>query len=206
MLNVVTVEDLHVIVDALSVALDAKSSYTCGHSERVAEISLHLAKRLGLSADEQERIHIGAHLHDIGKIGIPDAILNKPGKLSGSEFAIIRRHPEIGSNIVRKVKVFQSVSDIVRHHHERIDGKGYPDGLKGEEISIGARIVAVADAFDAMTTIRPYRGARNISETMLEIKKCRGSQFDPVIVDELVALINTNELQADGPLCLKIGG
>lgn len=195
MLDLVTLDDLHDIVDALSTALDAKNSYMCGHSQRVAELSLLMAKTMGLSLAEQERIHIGAHLHDIGKIGIPDAILNKPGKLTEDEFKTIRQHPEIGGSIVGKIKVFRSVTDIVRHHHERFDGKGYPDGLYGEEISLGARIVAVADSFDAMTTIRTYRSALCIREAIEETERCKGSQFDPAIVDILKALAIENKLE-----------
>lgn len=182
------IDDLHEMVDALSAALDAKNSYMCGHSERVAELSLMLAKHMGLSAAEQNRIHIGAHLHDIGKIGIPDVILNKQGKLTADEFAIICKHPEIGDNIVGKLKVFHSVADIVRHHHERVDGKGYPDGLCGQEITLGARIVAVADAFDAMTSARPYRAALTVSQAIEETQRCQGTQFDPEIVAVLVAV------------------
>jgi putative nucleotidyltransferase with HDIG domain len=188
LLNLVTLDDLHDIVDALSTALEAKNSNMCGHSERVAELSLLMAKAMGLPLEEQERIHIGAHLHDIGKIGIPDAILNKPGKLTEDEFDTIRQHPEIGGTIVGKIKVFRSVADIVRHHHERFDGKGYPDGLCGEEISLGARIVAVADSFDAMTTMRTYRLAFSVCEAIAEAERCKGSQFDPDIVDVLKAL------------------
>lgn len=198
MLNLVTLDDLHEIVDALSAALDAKSSCMCGHSERVADLSLLLARRMGLPLAEQERIHIGAHMHDIGKIGIPDAILNKPGRLDEAEFALIRQHPEIGGNIISKVKVFHSVIDIVRHHHEHFDGNGYPDGLCGERISLGARIVAVADAFDAMTTMRTYRSALSIERAMTEMCRCRGSQFDPVVVDVLTALVEKNELPVTG--------
>ena len=198
MLDLVTLDDLHDIVDALSTALDAKNSYMCGHSQRVAELSLLMAKTMGLSLVEQERIHIGAHLHDIGKIGIPDAILNKPGKLTEDEFNTIRQHPEIGGSIVGKIKVFRSVTDIVRHHHERFDGKGYPDGLYGEEISLGARIVAVADSFDAMTTIRTYRSALCICEAIKETERCKGSQFDPAIVDILKALAIENKLETKG--------
>lgn len=182
------------MVDALSRALEAKNSHMCGHSERVAELSLRMAQRIGLPMAEQERIHIGAHLHDIGKIGIPDAILNKPGKLTESEFAIIRQHPEIGGDIVSKVKVFHSVVDIVRHHHERFDGKGYPDKLCGTEISLGSRIVCVADAFDAMISMRSYRPPLNVSEAMAEVERCRGSQFDPEIVDVLKKIVNNKEL------------
>lgn len=195
LLNLVTLDDLHDIVDALSTALDAKNSNMCGHSERVAELSLLMAKAMGLPLEEQERIHIGAHLHDIGKIGIPDAILNKPGKLTEDEFDTIRQHPEIGGTIVGKIKVFRSVADIVRHHHERYDGKGYPDGLCGEEISLGARIVAVADSFDAMTTMRTYRLAFSVSEAIAEAERCKGSQFDPNIVDVLKALAIEKKLE-----------
>lgn len=195
MSNIVTLDDLHDMVDALSAALDAKNSCMCGHSERVAELSLLLAKGLGLPPAEQQRIHIGAHLHDIGKIGVPDAILDKPGKLTDGEFVLIMQHPAIGSNIVSKVKIFHSVADIVRHHHERYDGRGYPDGLAGEAISLGARIVAVADAFDAMTSARPYRPARSIQEALEETLRCRGSQFDPRVVAVLVALAERNELR-----------
>lgn len=183
-----TQEDLHEIVEGLTTALDAKNSFMCGHSERVAELSLLLAKGMGLPMTEQARIHIGAHLHDIGKIGIPDAILNKPGKLSEAEFVMIRKHPEIGNNIINKIRVLHPVVDIVRHHHERFGGGGYPDGLRGEEISLGARIVAVADAFDAMTSTRAYRSALSIDKTMQEMRRCQGSQFDPAVIDVLVTL------------------
>ena len=194
LLNMVALEDLHDLVDALSTALDAKNTHMCGHSERVAEISLLMAKNMGLPLAEQERIHIGAHLHDIGKIGIPDSILNKPGKLTDKEFDIIQKHPSIGSNIVGKVKAFSEVADIVRHHHERFDGKGYPDGLCGMEISLGARIVAVADSFDAMTTTRSYRLSKTVREAIAEMERCQGSQFDPRIVLVLKNVIAQNEV------------
>jgi len=194
LLNLITLEDLHEIVDALATTLEAKSTYTCGHSSRVAELSLGLAKGMGLSVMEQEMIHIGGHLHDIGKIGIPDAILNKPGKLTEGEFAIMRQHPNIGSEIVNKVKALRSIEGIVRHHHERFDGKGYPDGLCGHEISLGARIVAVADAFDAMNTIRTYRSALSPHQALAEMQRCRGSQFDPDIVDILLSMASKKEL------------
>lgn len=194
MFQQITVDDLHEMVDALTTALDAKNSYTCGHSERVAILSLLLANTMGLSPAEQTRIHIGAHLHDIGKIGIPDAILNKQGKLTDDEFSIIRQHPEIGDTIVSKLRVFHSVGDIVRHHHERFDGKGYPDGLRGQDISLGARIVAVADAFDAMTSTRAYRQVFTLSQALEETKRCRGTQFDPDIVAVLVDLAAKHKL------------
>lgn len=189
MMDYFTRNDLHDIVEALATALDAKHSSTLGHSERVAELSELLAKHLGLSAAEREKVHVGAHLHDIGKIGIPDAVLDKPGKLTRQEFFIIRQHPVIGNDIIKKVKILLPVADIVRHHHERFDGKGYPDGLCGRSISLGARIVAVADAFDAMTSSRTYRTVFSLGDTMNEMLRCRGSQFDPEIVDALSTII-----------------
>lgn len=190
----ITTADLHEMVDVLAAALDAKNPWTHGHSERVAEFSLQIAKAMGLSCQEQDRIHIGGHLHDIGKIGIPDSILNKSGKLTEEEFRMIRKHAEIGSDILGKVKIFIPILDIVRSHHERFDGQGYPDKLAGEKISLGARIVGVADAFDAMTTVRPYRLALTLESSLEEVKRCRGSQFDPEIVEVLLFLAKKGRL------------
>ncbi|WP_378953500.1 HD-GYP domain-containing protein [Pelosinus sp. sgz500959] len=189
-----TVDDLHEVVDALAAAVDAKDSYTCGHSERVAEISLAIAKELNLSDEEQYLIHIGAHLHDVGKIGIPDAVISKPGRLTNEEFKLIKDHPIIGYHIVSKVKILQSVSLIVRHHHERIDGGGYPDGLRGEDIPLGARIVAVADAFDAMTTNRTYKVSMSISDALQELTRCSDTQFDRQIVEVFVRMMKRDKL------------
>ena len=175
--------DLHDMVDALTAALDAKNPYTCGHSGRVAELALMMALELEMSEAEKVRIHVGAHLHDIGKIGIPDSILDKPMKLTEAEMNLIKRHPIIGYQIICKAKAFRPMADIVRHHHERFDGQGYPDGLCGLEISLGARIVAVADAVDAMLNSRPYRPALSIDEASQELIRCRGRQFDPDLVD-----------------------
>ncbi|MDR3563955.1 MAG: HD-GYP domain-containing protein [Negativicutes bacterium] len=187
----VNLEDVHDIAEAFATALDAKSLCMCGHSERVAELSRLLATGMGLPTAEQTRIHIGAHLHDVGKIGIPDSILNKSGRLTEEEMAVMRQHPVIGSRIVSKVKILQSIVDIVRHHHERFDGTGYPDGLRGDEISLGARIVSVADAFDAMTTARTYRSAMGTDEAMEETRRCKASQFDPDVVEVFLALIDS---------------
>lgn len=199
MLRSITVDDLHDIVEALSTALDAKSVCMCGHSERVAEISRLLAKAMRLSPAEQTRIHIGAHLHDVGKIGIPDTVLSKPGKLTAAEYNIIRQHPEIGASIVGKVKALQAVVDIVRNHHERCDGRGYPDRLAGRDISLGARIVAVADAFDAMTSARSYRAALGLPQAVDELRRWSGSQFDPEVVDALLTLIKEYRLPVFRP-------
>ncbi|QJW44841.1 HD-GYP domain-containing protein [bacterium BFN5] len=187
-------EDLHQLVDALAAALDAKSSYTLGHSERVADIALLIAQRMGLNAETQHLVHIGAHLHDIGKIGIPDEVLNKPGRLTDEQFAVIKQHPVIGYSIVNKVKSFSAISDIVRFHHERFDGNGYPDGLKGHKIPLGARIVAVADSYDAMTTPRIYRHCFTPLEAIQEIKRCQGTQFDPAVVECFIALMQKDDL------------
>lgn len=192
----VSLDELHDVVEALALALEAKSSYTCGHSERVANLSLLLAKTMGVSADEQMKIHIGAHLHDIGKIGIPDDILNKQGRLTPEEFAQMRKHPVIGDSIVGHIQAFREIADIVRYHHERFDGKGYPDGLAGEEIPLAARIVAVADSFDAMTTVRTYRQAVTLEEALEEIDRCRGTQFDPGVVDALQQLAADKKLHS----------
>ena len=189
-----TVDDLHEVVDALAAAVDAKDSYTCGHSERVAEISLAIAKEMKLSHEEQYLIHIGAHLHDVGKIGIPDAVISKPGRLTNEEFTLVKEHPIIGYHIVSKVKILQTVSLIVRHHHERIDGGGYPDGLAGETIPLGARIVAVADAFDAMTTTRTYKVSMSIPEALQELINCSGTQFDRDVVEVFVKIMKKGNL------------
>lgn len=189
-----TVDDLHEVVDALAAAVDAKDSYTCGHSARVAEMSLAIAKEMNLSEEEQYLIHIGAHLHDVGKIGVPDAVMSKPGRLTNEEFRLIKEHPVIGYHIVSKVKILQTVSLIVRHHHERIDGSGYPDGLAGAAIPLGARIVAVADAFDAMTTNRTYKVSMSISHALQELVRCSGTQFDQNIVTVFARMIKRGSL------------
>ena len=175
--------DLHDIVDALTAALDAKNEYTCGHSQRVATLSLALAQAMQLTPEEQQEIDIAAHLHDIGKIGIPDSVLVKPGRLTPDEFAMIRMHPEIGFTIVNKVTSLASVARIIRHHHERMDGCGYPDGLVGKSIPLGSRIISICDAFDAMTSQRPYRACISYEQAFAEVSRCAGSQFDIDIVE-----------------------
>jgi len=189
-----TVDDLHEIVDALSTAVDAKDPYTHGHSERVAHLAMAIAKTMGLTSDQQSILHIGAHLHDVGKIGIPDAVLRKPGRLTDEEYAIIKTHSMIGYTIVRKVRILHPIAAIVRSHHERMDGKGYPDGLRGEEIPIEARIVAVADSYDAMTSQRPYRICISSVEAVNEVKRCSGTQFDATVVEALAQLLSIGQL------------
>lgn len=174
---------------ALSQTIDAKDKYTKGHSNRVAKYSRMLAASLGEDEKEQEKIYYVALLHDIGKIGVPNAIINKPGKLTDEEYAIIKTHPVIGSDILKTISSIPEISIGARYHHERFDGKGYPDGLKGEEIPWIARIIGVADAYDAMTSNRSYRQYLPQEVVKAEIIKCRGIQFDPKVADAMIKLI-----------------
>ena len=173
--------DYHEIIECIACALDAKDSYTAGHSQRVSDMALRVCKLLGLRASDTEKIHIAAHLHDIGKIGVPDAILNKAGKLTKEEFESIKKHPQIGAEILGKSKKLSELSDIVLMHHERFDGKGYPTGAAGAEIPLGARIIAICDSIDAMTSNRCYREAHDFIYCYHEIERNLGKMYDPVI-------------------------
>jgi putative nucleotidyltransferase with HDIG domain len=169
------------MVMALSEALDARDKYTAGHSRRVMEYSLGIAKHLKLPENDIHGLKMSALLHDIGKIGVSDIILYKESKISDKEFAVIKKHPEIGANILRAVGAFKDLVPIVYHHHERFDGTGYPKGIYGEQIPLYARIISIADSFDAMTSTRPYRKALRIESALLEIELNGGKQFDPSI-------------------------
>lgn len=173
----------HDIIECLVGALEAKDLYTRGHSMRVGDMTYQLAKKIGLKGEELEFIHIAAHLHDIGKIGVPDKILNKKGKLAENEWKAIKRHPEIGSNILNCSNKLRGISKLVLHHHERWDGKGYPCGLGGESIPLGSRIIAICDSIDAMTSSRSYRKALSWEVCRKEIKNNKGTQFDPLLVE-----------------------
>lgn len=180
-------------LSALTSAIDAKDSYTRGHSERVTDLSMKLAKEIGLERAEIEKIKLGGLLHDIGKIGIPEGILNKPGRLNDEEFKIIKSHPELGLRILGKVEFLAGVVPIIKHHHERCDGKGYPEGLVGEATPLLARIVSVVDTFDAMTTDRPYRKALSTEEALKEIHHCSGTQFDPGVAAVFIRMIRREQ-------------
>lgn len=184
--NSLRTNHFHDIIECLIAALEAKDLYTSGHSNRVADMSLDLARDMGLKRSELENVHIAAHLHDIGKMGVPEIILNKKEKLLPSEWAQVQMHSEIGYNILSKSKELANIAEIVLYHHERWDGSGYPRGLKMEKIPLGSRIIGVADAIDAMTSIRPYRQAMKWEACMQEIVINKGIQFDPVIVDTAV--------------------
>ena len=173
----------HDVIDCLVTALEAKDPYTRGHSRRVADMSLDLARRVGLKGSALEVIHIATHIHDIGKIGVPDQVLHKQGPLFPHEWAAIQRHPEIGYNILHKCRHLEQMALVVLHHHERWDGKGYPSGLKGEAIPLGSRIIALCDAIDAMTSERPYRKALSWRECWDEVIAYKGVQFDAVLVE-----------------------
>ncbi len=181
------------IIQALAFAIDAKDKYTNGHSSRVAEYSKEIAARSGYSEKEQDEVYIIGLLHDVGKIGIPDAIINKKDKLTEEEYAVIKNHPVIGRQILDTIKEMPNLSNGARWHHERYDGKGYPDGLKGEEIPEIARIIAVADAYDAMTSYRSYRDTLPQDQVRAEIIRCRGTQFDPRLADIMVAMIDEDK-------------
>jgi putative nucleotidyltransferase with HDIG domain len=173
--------DYHEIIECIVSALDAKDPYTAGHSQRVSEMALALSGVLGLPEAEVDKIHVAAHLHDIGKIGVPDAILNKPDRLSKEEWEAIKKHPKTGADILSKSRHLNELKDIVLYHHESYDGKGYPSGLKGKEIPLGARIIAICDSIDAMTSDRGYRKAYTLDYCYEEIKKNLGKMYDPDI-------------------------
>jgi putative two-component system response regulator len=175
-------------VTALAYALEAKDVYTSGHSQRVTEISVAVAGHLGLSKEDIEKIRLAGLVHDIGKIGVRESVLNKPVSLSDEEFEHVRLHSQTGERILKPIVGDEEILKAVRHHHERYDGTGYPDGLKGEQIPLLARIIAVADTFDAMTSERPYRKALTGEAACAEIERCRGSQFDPEVADAFLEI------------------
>ncbi|GAW93053.1 metal dependent phosphohydrolase [Calderihabitans maritimus] len=178
------------ILESAVRAIEAKDVYTSGHSNQVSRYSVLIGQGMRLPEWEQEALRYAGMLHDIGKIGVSEQILRKPGKLSEKEFREIQQHPVVGAKILQPIKLFKPIIGAVKHHHERYDGTGYPDGLKGEEIPLFARIVAVADAYDAMTSDRVYRKALSSREALAEMKRNIGSQFDPEVVDVFLRQMN----------------
>ncbi len=169
-------------------ALEARDPYTRGHSDRVAHYTALIGKKLGFHGQEFKDLVDGARLHDLGKIGIREQILNKNGELTQDEYRHIKIHPDIGADIIGKIEAYRHLVPMIRHHHERFDGTGYPDGLKGESIPLSARIIAVADAYDAMTSHRPYRNMRSCDEAIRIIEDFSGSRMDPKIVTIFVEI------------------
>lgn len=173
--------DYHEIIECIMGALDAKDSYTAGHSQRVSDMTLRVCVLIGMRQDSIDKIHIAAHLHDIGKIGIRDAVLNKSGRLTKEEWLEMKQHPSIGAEILSRSKHLNELKEIVLYHHERYDGNGYPEGLAGEMIPVGSRIIAICDSVDAMLSNRNYRKAHTCEHCYNEIKSNLGVMYDPLI-------------------------
>jgi putative nucleotidyltransferase with HDIG domain len=182
-------------LETLAKSLEARDVYTRGHSQRVCEVSMMIGERMGLNSEALEELRVGTILHDIGKIGVPDSILNKPGRLTDEEFLIMKSHPVIGYEICSPLGLSEGVLMIIRNHHEKLDGTGYPDGLKGGELPLSLRIVCVADAFDAMSSRRPYRDVMAMSRVIAELSAGAGVQFDPVVVEMLKDLLSTEQMR-----------
>lgn len=190
-------EQFNDMVKIVMKALYEKDPYTQGHSIRVTEYALKIGEAMGLEKDKMQELELAAVLHDIGKLGIPDKILKKPGRLTKEEFEIMRQHSDKGDKMLEGIKDLEPYKRYVRAHHERYDGLGYPDGLKGEEIPLISRIIFVADTFDAMTSDRPYRKGLPIEVTIDELIRCAGTQFDPYIVETFVRIIREQYLEEE---------
>jgi HD-GYP domain-containing protein (c-di-GMP phosphodiesterase class II) len=196
-------EDVHGLMmgllHALTSAVDAKDAYTCGHSERVALLSRRLAKEIRLPDALVDRIYMAGLLHDVGKIGVPEAVLQKTGRLTNEEFEQMKKHPGVGARILADIKQVADIIPGVLHHHERYDGKGYPDKLAGQDIPLMGRIICLADCFDAMTSNRTYRRALPLEVALSEIRRCSGTQFDPALAEAFlkIDIAQIREILAD---------
>ena len=179
-------------IETLRYTVEAKDTYTRGHSDRVSEYSVLIGKKINLSDDDLKILRIGGLFHDIGKIGVPDIILQKETKLTDDEYSEIKNHPSIGAHILSTATIFKDILPIVKHHHERFDGHGYPSQLKGNDIPFLARITAIADSFDAMTSKRTYRDALPMETVISEFERCRGSQFDPELTDVFLDILKNH--------------
>lgn len=185
-------------IQTLARAIDAKDPYTKGHSDRVTKYAVKIAREMHLSESAIRNIEYSALIHDIGKIGIQESILTKKGGLSGTEYEIVKMHPLIGESIITPVKFLNGIAPLILYHHERFDGKGYLEGLRGEAIPLGARIISVADAFDAMTSDRPYRKALTRKKAREELEKDSGKRFDPQVIEAFLRLVDRGELEKEG--------
>ena len=182
-----TQEDIYFeVLAALAEAIEAKDHSTRGHSERMVKFVTFVAKNLGMNKQELKDLEMAAVLHDVGKIGIDKSVFLKPGKLTPEEYEVIKKHSTIGANIISRVSFLKGAAEYVRHHHERWDGTGYPDKLKADAISLGARILAVVDSFDAMMSERPYKKPMTLAEAFAELRKNSGGQFDAKVVEEFL--------------------
>ncbi|HEX9920824.1 MAG TPA: HD domain-containing phosphohydrolase, partial [Candidatus Methylomirabilis sp.] len=181
-------------VRSLAAAIDAKDPYTRGHSERVTQYSLAIAEEMKLGPREKEKINIAALLHDVGKIGIDTQILRKPNKLSDEEYTLVKQHPVLGANIVAPIKQLREIVPLMRHHHEFYDGTGFPDQINGDQIPLGARILCVADTFDAMTSDRPYQQSMEVDYVLERIKAWSGARFDPKVVTAFISCFKSSRI------------
>ena len=184
-------------IEALANAIEAKDSYTSGHSSAVTRYAVPVARQLDISENDLQVIEFAAILHDIGKIAVPERVLNKPGKLTREEFEDIKRHPSAGAEIIRSIGFLNEAVPYVKHHHERWDGKGYPDGLAGDEIPLGAQVISIVDTFDAMTSTRSYRKALPEQEAVQEIQRCSGRQFNPKVVEAFLKAFEAGDIVPD---------
>lgn len=182
-------------IQTLAAAIEARDNYTGGHIERVHRYSLAIADRMDVPQEDRQRLEIGAILHDVGKIGVPDSVLGKPGALTADEWQLMRQHPTIGAELLSKIPMLADALEVALNHHERWNGRGYPRGLEGPAIPLGARIVAVADSFDAMTTNRVYRRGRDVREAVDEIQRCSAVDFDPAVVEAFLSAWSAGAIQ-----------
>ena len=193
------------LLATLSAALEARDPYLRGHSARVTLIAEGLAQRLGWRGERLDALRLGGALHDVGKIAVNSSVLRKPGALTEEELAEIRTHPVAGARLIEAVEDFRTALPYVLHHHERWDGAGYPHGLRGDEIPVEGRLLGVADAFDAMTSVRPYRPALSVPAALAELERCAGSQFDPELAQAFVDGWREGEISVPGrPVRLAI--
>lgn len=179
-------------IQTLRYTVEAKDSYTRGHSDRVSAYSVLIGQKLGLSDNDLKNLELGGLFHDVGKIGVPDSILQKTERLTDDEYSEIKNHPSIGAHILSSATIFQDIIPIVKHHHEKYDGNGYPSKLKGENIPYLARITSIADTFDAMTSKRSYRDSLPIDTVISEFERCKGTQFDPKLTDVFLDILNND--------------
>lgn len=184
--------DFHLFIESLTRTIEIKDMYTAGHSRRVSEIAELICRGLKMTDDHCDAIHVIGHLHDIGKIGIAEGILMKSGKLTQAEYYLMQQHSIIGASIFENLPGLERIGTIIRHHHERFDGKGYPDNLRHDQIPLESAIIAIADSFDAMTTFRPYKPALTIQQAWGEIEKNRGTQFHPDLCDTFLDLYGSH--------------
>ena len=186
--TVILRQSLEQSIQTIAATVEARDPYTAGHQRRVGELATAIAQEMGLPEDQINGIHLAAIIHDLGKIHVPAEILSKPGKLTDIEFMLIKQHPQDGYDILKDVKFPWPIADMILQHHERLDGSGYPQGLKGDQILLESRILAVADVVEAMSSHRPYRAALGIEPALDEIRRGRGSLYDPAVVDACLKL------------------